>query len=262
MFPRLLDIGPIHIASYGFFVAAGYLAGILWLKRNRERMQMTEDQFWTVIYSVFVGAVVGGKLMFFLLEWRQFSSGQLSLIRDFRYGFVFYGGVIGSLVAGILAAWRLKIPFAPAVDYFAVVAPLGQAIGRLGCLAAGCCYGAPTTLPWGITFRSRDSLVPDTLLGVSLHPAQLYEAGGNVLVGWAVWRVLRREQEGHAQPGSAYIAYLCLYGLNRFLVEFTRADERGAFVLGLSPAQWTALILSAGALTWVAVRRSGARAAA
>ena len=255
MFPLLLEIGRFQVASYGLFVALGYLAGILWLKRNREEMGLTEERFWSLIYAVFFGAIVGGKLMFMVLNWQSFASGQLGFIRDFRYGFVFYGGVLGCLASGIWYARPAGIPFSRTVDYFAVVAPIGHAIGRLGCLAAGCCYGAPTTLPWGIAFTDPHCLVPDTLLGVKLHPAQLYEAAGNGLIAWVVWRVLQRRREGTAAPGTAYVVYLCLYSALRFAVEFARADDRGGFALGLSPAQWTALALAAGALAWNAMGR-------
>lgn len=261
MFPRLLEIGQFHVASYGLFVALGYLAGILWLKRHREAMGLSEERFWSLIYAVFFGAIVGGKLMFIALNWQGYASGQLSLIRDFRYGFVFYGGVLGALVSGTLYARRVGIPFAETVDYFALVAPVGHAIGRLGCLAAGCCYGAPTTLPWGLAFTDRHSLVPDELLGVALHPSQLYETAGNLLIAWLLWLVLRRRLAGNAAPGSVFIAYVCLYSALRFLVEFTRADDRGGFLLGLSPAQWTALALAASAFAWSALRRPVARAA-
>ncbi len=261
MFPRLFEIGRFHVASYGLFVALGYLAGIAWLKKHREAMGLTEDRFWSLIYAVFFGAVLGGKLMFMALNWKAYASGQLGIIGDFRYGFVYYGGVLGCLACGTLYARRVGIPFAPTVDYFAVVAPIGQAIGRIGCLAAGCCYGAPTSLPWGIAFTDRHSLVPDNLLGVKLHPSQLYESLGNLVVAWVVWSVLGRRLEGKTAPGNAFVAYVCLYSILRFLVEFTRADDRGGFFLGLSPAQWTAIVLAAGVLVWNAVRRPEAEAA-
>lgn len=255
MFPRLLDIGPLHLASYGLFVALGYLVGILWLKSQRERMGLTEERFWPLIYAAFFGAVAGGKAMFLSLSWESFASGQMSLLRDFRYGFVFYGGVLGSVLAGWLYARRQGIPFASIVDYFAVAGPIGHAIGRLGCLGAGCCYGAPTDKPWGITFTRPDSLVPEPLLGVRLHPAQLYESAGNLLIAWLVWRSLQRVQAGTLRPGTPFAFYVVLYAFLRFAIETLRADERGAFLLGLSPAQWTALGFVACACLWEARRR-------
>lgn len=255
MFPRLLDIGPIHVATYGVFVALSYLTGILWLKRQRERLGLSEDQFWTLIYAVFFGAVLGGKLMFMGLNWRQFVSGELGVIRDFRYGFVFYGGQLGSLAAGYWAVRRIGASFPRVLDLFGVIGPIGHAIGRIGCLGAGCCHGAPTDLPWGIVFSNRDSLVPDSLLGVPLHPSQLYEAFGNLVIAAVAWRLLVRSREGRVPPGTAFAVYVCLYGALRFLVEFTRADERGGFWLGLSPAQWIALGLMAATLALTALAR-------
>ncbi|MBI5203103.1 MAG: prolipoprotein diacylglyceryl transferase, partial [Elusimicrobia bacterium] len=111
-----------------------------------------------------------------------------------------------------------------------------------------------TSLPRGVSFTDRRSLVPDALLGVKLHPSQLYESLGNLLVAGAVWGVLQRRLEGKARPGCAFMTYVLLYSVLRFLVEFTRADDRGGFLLGLSPAQWTAIALAAGVLVWNAVR--------
>ena len=255
MFPKLLDIGRVHIASYGLFVAAGYLAGILWLKRRRDRMGLSEDRFWSLIYACFFGAVLGGKLMFMAVNWHSFASGELGFIRDFRYGFVFYGGLLGICAAGFGWCWYDGIPALAAADYFAAIAPVGHAIGRIGCLAAGCCYGAPTRLPWGVTFRRPDSLVPEHLRGVPLHPTQLYEAAGNLLIAAALWRVLKRVQAGKAEPGTVFFSYFLLYAALRFAVEFLRADERGGFAAGLSPAQWTALAFAAAGLAWFALER-------
>ena len=255
MFPKLLDIGPVHLASYGIFVAAGYLVGILWLKRRREKMGLSEDRFWSLIYACFAGAVLGGKLMFIALNWRSFASGELGFFRDFRYGFVFYGGFIGICAAGFAWARYDGIPALSTADYFGAVAPIGHAIGRLGCLGAGCCYGAPTTLPWGLRFTKEDSLVPVHLRGVPLHPAQLYEAAGNLLIATLLWRLIKRKEAGALKPGVVFFVYIVLYAALRFAVECLRADDRGGFLAGMSPAQWTALVCGGAALAWLAAAR-------
>lgn len=255
MFPHIVQLGPIQIATYGVFVALGYLSGILFLKSHRERLGLSEDGFWTLIYFCFFGAVAGGKLMYLALNWSSYASGELGLIRDFRYGFVWYGGVLGMLVTGFIAAKRLGISFAAGSDYFAVAAPVGHAIGRIGCLGAGCCFGGPTSLPWGVVYRNESSLVPKEWLGTPLHPSQLYEAAGNLAIAGVCWVLLKKVQDGRLRTGTAMAAYTCLYALLRFLIEFTRADDRGGWLVGLSPAQWTALALSVGALAFVAAAR-------
>lgn len=255
MFPHFLRLGPIQIATYGVFVALAYLSAILWIKSRREKLGLTEDEVWTLIYIVFFGGVLGSKLMYIALNWRLFASGELGLIRDFRYGFVWYGGVLGGLVSGWYAAKRLNLSFAKGSDYFAVVAPVSHSIGRLGCLGAGCCYGEPTGLPWGVVYDNPASLIPEKWLGVPLHPSQLYEVGGNLLILAVVWKLLRRVEDGRLRPGIPFAVYTCLYGVMRFLVEFTRADERGGWLFGMSPAQVTAILLVSGTIALLAYLR-------
>ena len=104
MFPTLFRFGGFSLATYGLFVAAGYMAGILWLSSAQKRIGLSERQFWGLIYALFFGAVFGGKILYWIVEWRDVLSGELRLIRDFRFGFVFYGGLLGGALMG---AWYL-----------------------------------------------------------------------------------------------------------------------------------------------------------
>ena len=129
---------------------------------------------------------------------------------------------------------------------FAVVLPLGHAIGRLGCLAAGCCYGRHTDLPWGVAMDGDPSR----------HPTQLYEAILNGLIAFAVARVgLARTRDGRWLPGSALLLYIALYAVARFVVEIFRGDDRGAYMLGLSPSQFVAVAALLGAGSVALARR-------
>ena len=262
MFPHLIDLGPLHIATYGVLVAAAYLLGILWLKSERERMRLSEDDFWSLIYSLFFGALAGAKLLFILLNWRSYASGEMGLLRDFRYGFVFYGGCLGMFAAGVLWCRSKKLgrgDYLRLADYFGVAVPLGLWLGRVGCLAAGCCYGRPTALPWGIRFTRPDCLVPPGLQGVALHPAQLYEAVGDIAIAAVLWRTLRAVQAGRLKTGAVIYGYCLLYAALRFSVEFFRGDDRGGALAGLSPSQWIAVGFAAtvGALAWRRGFRAG-----
>lgn len=239
MFPTLLKIGPFELSTYGVLVAAGYVAAILWLQSRRTEMGLSEDAFWDLVYWLFGGALLGGKLGYVIVE-----RDVTLLWTQPRYGFVFYGGFLGSVLAGWIASRRRKFSFAKLSDWFGVALPIGHAIGRLGCLAAGCCYGAHTDLPWGIPLSGDPSR----------HPTQVYEAAANALIALAVARVgLPRTRDGRWKPGSAFLLYTALYAAVRFLIEFVRADDRGFVLAGLSPSQWTAagvLIAVAGFTAW------------
>jgi len=234
--PTLLKIGSFELSTYGALVATAYVAAILWLKARREEMGLSEDAFWDLVYWLFAGALLGGKLGYVIVE-RDISL----LWHDVRYGFVFYGGFLGVLLAGWIATRRMKLSFVKLSDYFAVAGPLGHAIGRLGCLMAGCCYGRHTDMPWGIAMDGDPSR----------HPTQLYEAILNALIAFTVARVgLARTRDGRWKPGSAFLLYIALYAVARFVVEIYRGDDRGAFWYGLSPSQFIAVgaLIAAGAV--------------
>ena len=245
MFPTLLRLGDFRLATYGAFTAAGYLLGIFYLNSQRERLGLSEEKFWRLIYAVFFGALAGGKLLYLAVSWRELSMEGTSLLETLRSGFVFYGGFAGALAAGALMARRIGLPFWPSVDVFALALPLGHAVGRLGCLAAGCCFGRMTALPWGVRFTHPQSLVDDALRGLPLHPVQLYESLGNFAIAAAAALALR-QGGGKLKPGSVFLGYVLSYAVLRFIVEQLRADYRGGIFLGLSLSQGIAALLFAG----------------
>lgn len=243
MHPILIALGPWHLSTYGAAVAAGYLVSILWLKSQLGPMGLDEKRFWRLIYCVFFGAIAGGKLLYWAVSYRELLDGRLSLVGDFRYGFVFFGGLLGSLAMGWLAKRWMGLDLTALSDYFGVALPFGHAVGRLGCLAAGCCYGRPTQLPWGLALGGDPYCVtPRELWGLPLHPAQLYESLANAAIGLFLLRVLLpRAQRKELAPGTVFLAYVALYSAARFLVEFCRYDDRGASLPPFSVSQWLAL---------------------
>jgi phosphatidylglycerol:prolipoprotein diacylglycerol transferase len=243
MHPVLIALGPLHLSTYGAAVACGYLVAILWLKSQMADMGLDEKGFWRLIYSIFFGAIIGGKLLYWVVSYREILDGQLSLIGDIRYGFVFFGGVLGSLAMGYAAKRRMGFDFFAIADYIGVALPFGHAIGRLGCLAAGCCYGRPTSLPWGIALGGDPaSVTPRELWGIPLHPTQLYESAANLAIGFFLLKVLLpRAKRRELVPGTVFLAYVALYSAARFGIEFFRFDDRGASWPPFSISQWLAL---------------------
>ena len=123
------------------------------------------------------------------------------------------------------------MPFFRVADYAFTALALGHGIGRLGCLAAGCCYGRYTDLPWGVALAG----------DLSRHPTQVYEALLNfALFGFLAGYALPRVKDGRWQSGGVLLCYVMGYALLRFVVEFFRGDDRGASWAGLSPSQWLA----------------------
>lgn len=249
MHPFLIELGWFKLSTYGVAVAAGYLASILWLKSRRSDMGLSEDDFWKLIYFIFFGAVIGGKLLYLFVEHKAFLADPLPFLRGFRYGFVFFGGLLGAMAMGAWARRSIGLDYLDAADYFGAALPLGHAIGRLGCLGAGCCYGRPTDMPWGLALGGHPaSSTPLELWGVPLHPTQIYESLANLAIFFVLWRwVLPRVKAGSWRRGSAFFFYIVLYSSARFFIEFYRFDDRGASLAPFSVSQWIALACLAGA---------------
>ena len=255
MHPVFLKIGSFELATYGVMTALGYAAAALYLLPRIKKINLDKDTFWNLLFIAFVGAIVGAKLLFIIVSWQELGANFIqkiaTILRDFRYGFVFFGGMITAVIALVCYMKRKKLPILKTADLLIIALPLGHALGRIGCFCAGCCYGKPTSLPWGVTFTHPQALVPPSLLGVPLHPTQLYECVGNLLL----FTLLHFYYQRPHKEGSVLVAYIFGYSLMRFIIEFFRGDFRGDFFLGLSPSQCISLIAAGVALTlWFKLR--------
>ena len=244
MHPILFKIGSFELASYGVMTALGYLAASLYLLPRTSKIKLDKDTFWNLIFIAFMGAILGAKLLFILVTWPQLDGSVweklMFFVRDFRYGFVFYGGMIAAVASLLVYMKKKHLPILQTADFMIVGLPLGHMFGRVGCFLAGCCHGKPTSLPWGVTFTDSHSLVSPDLLGVPVHPVQLYEAVGNLLIFFILHKLYNRPHKN----GTVLLAYIACYGTLRFILEFFRGDFRGAYIFGLSPAQLITLLLA------------------
>jgi phosphatidylglycerol:prolipoprotein diacylglycerol transferase len=244
MLPR---IGPFPI--YGLLNAVAFVCAVLWLKTKRERMGLSENEFWAAIWCMLAGALIGAKGLFVILGWEHYATGQMNFWGDFRTGFVFFGGLIGAALVGLVFGWAKGLSFRRGADYYAVALPLGHALVRAGCFLSGCCHGKPSGLPWAVSMTHPLTLTPDPFRGVPLHPVQLYEAVGLLAVAVICRRALSRVEAGRLPEGSAFRLYLALYGLLRFAMDFFRGVGRPERFLGLSHQQ--GLALACLAVAWL-----------
>jgi phosphatidylglycerol:prolipoprotein diacylglycerol transferase len=265
MFPRLLTIpafdllgrtlGPFTLHTYGVLLAVAFLAGLWVASRLARREKLDAGRVTDMAVWVLIAGLVGAKALLVIVDWSYFSSRPLELRTIFQSGGVFYGG----LVAGILVAWfcarRYALPGWRTADVLAPGVVLGQAIGRLGCFSAGCCWGKPTGLPWSVTFHDKyTGSTIGTPLETAVHPSQLYEsAGAFLLFAFLLW--LSRRKAFH---GQVVLVYVGLYSLLRFALEFWRGDTERGLWLGntLSTSQLVAIALVIGvALLYPVTRR-------
>ena len=255
MHPIFLHIGNFELASYGLMTALGYAAAAGYLVTRLKTCGikgLTQDTLWNLLFTIFLGAIVGGKLFFILLSWPELGATLAekitTIIHDIRYGFVFFGGLLVAVPAALGYMHYKKLPILKTADFLIVAVPLGHALGRIGCFLAGCCYGKPTTLPWGVTFSDPHALVAPELMGIPLHPTQLYES----LFNFALFGLLHYLSKKPHKEGKILVVYIWCYALLRFGIEFLRADFRGGFLFGLSPAQVISLAIATCALfIWI-----------
>lgn len=251
MFPTLFHAGPITLHTYGLMVALGFLAGISVARKTFAAARLPASLVDRLAMLLLVSGLVGARVMFFAVDgFSGLARDPLSFFRIWEGGLVFYGGVAGGLAALVVFSRRRGIPFLLLTDAFAPALLVGHALGRVGCFAAGCCYGKTSGFWPGVTFTSPDSLAP---VFVALHPVQLYESAAlGLLFVVTMWMATHRPPVGRVTG-----FYLVSYSAVRFLMELLRGDDRGAFIAGLSPSQAVAIVsFAAGVALLSHVERS------
>jgi phosphatidylglycerol:prolipoprotein diacylglycerol transferase len=240
MYPKLISVGSFFIPTYGVLVALGFLAGLYVTIRLATRAGLSADRVTNLAIYCAISGVLGAKLFMFLFDFGYYlhNPGEIFTMATLQAAGVFHGGFIAAIVVAALYLRRHRMAVLPTMDLFAPGIALGQAIGRLGCFAAGCCWGRECDLPWGVHFRS-DFAAP-VPLDKPLHPVQLYESAANFLICALLYRLATRQH----RPGAVIGLYLVLYSSARFIIEFYRNHEQ-SLVLGLSLTQWIALALLA-----------------
>ena len=252
MYPILLKLGKLSLHTYGFFVAMGFLAGILLAKREAKRLGEDPDRIMDLSFYVMVSAILGSRLFYIVTNPEIYLSDPLEIFKLWNGGLVFYGGFIAALIVGLIYLKIKKMPLWRTTDIAAPSLAAGQFLGRLGCFSAGCCYGKACDLPWAVTFTNPESLAP---LGIPIHPTQLYHAISNLSIFAFLWFFRSRKKYN----GQLFWLYILLYAITRSFIEIFRGDFRGEPVLGvLSVAQAIGIIMATVAVIMMIILRKQA----
>lgn len=239
MHPILLDVGGWPVYSYGVLLALAYVAALQFAVVRARHAGVDAGRVMDIGIYLIIAALLGAKLTLFLLDIRYFIERPQEVASLFRAAGVFYGGLIAAVAVGLWLSRRYGLPMWTTADLFAPGIALGHVIGRFGCFLAGCCYGKPTSLPWGVTFTHPAAAAnSQTPLNIPLHPTQLYDAGAELLI---LIVLLWTERRGHRFAGRTFWLYILLYAVSRFVVELFRGDDRGMW-LGVSTSQLVSLI--------------------
>ncbi|HEY6768878.1 MAG TPA: prolipoprotein diacylglyceryl transferase [Candidatus Sulfotelmatobacter sp.] len=254
MHPQLLHFGRFFLPTYGFLVSLGVLLG-LWISvRNSERLGIDGEKAWNLGILVVLAGIVGAKVLYIINDWSDYSGhlGDIFSISTLQAGGVFSGGLLAAFVAAAWYVRRHHMPPLGTCDAFSPGLAFGHAIGRVGCFAAGCCYGKPTHHFWGVTFTNPlANSITGTPLNIPLEPTQLFESAVQLAnFFFLMWMLKRRKFEG-----QVFGAFLFIYGIARFFLEYLRDDPGRGSVFGgaMTGTQLISvgLVIGGGLIWWL-----------
>jgi phosphatidylglycerol---prolipoprotein diacylglyceryl transferase len=263
MYPVLFRIAGFPINTYGVFLALAFLGAIFVTVKLGERDGLPRERIYDLCLWLLLSSLVGSKILMFFTEPEYRQNPMLLFSLDFlRSGGVFYGGLLGATITGYFLMRRWKLPWWKTADACAPGIALGSVLGRLGCFSAGCCWGKPTNLPWGVRFTELAHEITGVPTGEKLHPTQLYESFAMLIAFFFLLWLHKRKKFS----GQVILAYALIYATVRFLIEFLRDDPRGDIfglttLIGLSTSQLIGIVVGIGALIVLVVRWRRASAA-
>lgn len=240
MFPILFGF----IKSYGFMLAISFMVGMWVATRRGRKYNLPADTIVDVIFAILVSSIIGVRLFFVVTHLDDFHPWYRAFF-IWDGGLTLYGGIATAIVAVWWMCRRKKIPFLVMADIIAPTVMLGLGFTRVGCYLAGCCHGKPTDCSCGVVFPAGSPA--DKIYGaVAVHPAQLYSSLGGFLIFGLLILV---ERWSHFR-GATFGRFLALYGILRFIVDFSRYYEPEQVMLfGWSNNQWISVgLIIAGAI--------------
>lgn len=173
MLPDLFSIGPFTLHTYGLFVASGFFAGLMVAVKIGKSEGLSSQQVMDMGFIIILSSVIGSRVMYVLMNPSCFIHRPADVFKLWQGGLVFSGGIICVFLTMAWYVRRHHLSFFKVADLWAPAVAIGQGIGRIGCFMAGCCYGKPTDMKWGVVFTNPNSLAP---LNIPLHPTQLYSS--------------------------------------------------------------------------------------
>lgn len=218
--PIAFSLGPLVVRWYGLAYVLGFVcaAAIIYFVAKRWKLGMSEDNLLTLMVCAIVGVVLGARIGYVLFYGDgYYLAHPLEILAFNQGGMSFHGGLVGLLIGGAVAARMTRIPFLTLADLGSIAAPVGLFFGRCANFVNGELWGAPTDGPLGVVFGGAAGMMPR-------HPSQLYEAVLEGLVIFCVLFALSRKRPPRPQ-GTFLGAFLVLYGIFRFLIEFVREPD-------------------------------------
>ena len=256
MHPELFHWGPLHVRSYGAMMAVAFLFGTWLALKDARRRGLDEDRLVSVILVALVAGVLGARLLYVIEHVDEFRREWGSAVAIWEGGLTLYGGIVAGAFGGLVAARKFGLPMWAVADTLTPSLAIGTMFGRIGCFLNGCCYGRPTSLPWGVRFP--ENIFAGVEFGnAALHPSQLYFALAGLLLFVYAWGARTRLRV----PGHLFWSFIAVFALVRIPLDLTRAYEPGAMLGRVGPvpiteSQFTSLAMALfAALMMVRLRR-------
>ena len=186
-------------------------------KKVVQKNLLSDSDFTNAFVESALVGILGGRLLHILSEWHNYTS-FIDMISIWNGGMSVLGSFIGVIAYATWYLRKRRIPTLQVFDSVALYAPLAHGIARIGCFLAGCCYGLPTSLWWGVTYTNPEVVAP---LHIQLHPTQLYSS----LSLFAIFLILRKAEKRYVNPGELTMLYLTLASIERWGIDFLRGDR-------------------------------------
>jgi phosphatidylglycerol:prolipoprotein diacylglycerol transferase len=260
--PDILNLGPLHLRAYGLMLAIAFLAAVGLAAREGRHRGLDLDRLLDLCLVVIASGVAGARLVYVLTHVGEFQGRWHEVLYVWQGGLTLWGGFLLAVPAGMLYCVRRRLNTWVAADVLAGPVAVASAIGRLGCFLNGCCYGVPTSLPWGVRFPA-GSLPYAQFDDAALHPSQLY----NVLAGLLTYAATMIAAPRLRAPGQRWWLMLGIYAVLRAVVDLSRYYEPAAVMgrlgaLELTESQVVGVALALISLAFfVALGRRAAAAA-
>jgi phosphatidylglycerol:prolipoprotein diacylglycerol transferase len=227
MYPLICKIGHFTVYSYGLILLIAFVVSSALARIKARKENLSPDAIFNLAFIVFILGILGARIFYISYNLAYYIKNPLEIIMLQYGGLSWFGGLIVGAISGIIYLKNKRLPIYKVLDLIAPFVALGQAIGRVGCLLNGCCYGKESEL--GIYFPVHDRV---------LIPTQIYSS----LILVLIFIILRFLQERPHKEGRIFFIYLLLYSIKRFFIEFLRADNPIVFA-GLTLFQIMSIII-------------------
>jgi phosphatidylglycerol:prolipoprotein diacylglycerol transferase len=244
MCPILFKIKNFVISPWGIFVGLGVFCAYLYILNNAKKEGISKDQIDKLALLLLVGGFIGGRILYVILNISYYRYHLIEIIIS-RAGFAFYGTIFMGIIIICLYSKLKGLSILKLGDLLAPGVALGESIGRWGCFFYGCCYGKPTSLPWGVHFHPLSPAALKFGYGTKLHPTQIYSSLTAFII-FIILHILYKKsltsEKVTSIQGKVFLTYLLVYSTCRFLLEYLRGDST-PFLFSLSFMQLLSLLV-------------------